>query len=335
MIEGNRRSSSQLFWFELRAGGRAMPVVVKVGARSRAPSPRPRIAPPLGARVKYREEHRAMSVIHTHFGDRDPERFSAIRVFDLLPRHHAFVMEAVDRPTLRHLALEPGRGTAVDLEAVFRNAGAWLHEYHAIRTLNAPDEVLVDREEFIDFVGEITDYLAGMLSEQEFFSRVRSHVETVAREYLPGRIPAGLTHNDYCMRNILVGPYQQVAVFDTLARYRAPIYRDLSFFLADLSYSLGPALVRGALHYPLRIEAYRSAFLEGYFGDSEVPICAVRVFEVQALLERWSSVLAGAACRNRTILRRVRTSLASRALRLLVKRRLDTRPRREDGLTGA
>lgn len=325
LIRGDRRSIAQLYWFTLEAHGLSRTVVVKVSGAVRAPSLRPRMAQPPDARTKYALEHRALSLIHEHFDQRDPERFGAIRVLDLLPEHQAFVMEAVDRPTLRELAMRSGwRGLlpgAADLVPVFRNAGAWLREFHGLDPTPARDEVLTDREEFLGFVGQITEYLTGRLDQRTYFSRVRRQVSTAARECLPARIPAGLAHNDYCIRNILVGPSQQVTVFDTPARLRTPIYRDLSFFLTDLSFSALPALVRGALGFPSRIGAYRSAFLDGYFVDSDLPERALRVFEIQALLERWCSAVASIPVSPRTR-DRLRSRAVSAVFRSMVDRRL-------------
>lgn len=325
LVRGDRRSIAQLYWFTLQAGERSLLVVVKVPGAVQAPTSRPRMAQPPDARTKYVLEHQALLLIHRHFGELDPQRFGAIRVLDLLPEDQAFVMEAVDRPTLRHLALRSGwRGlarTAADLVPAFRNAGAWLREFHALDPAPARDEVLTDREELLDFVGEITGFLAGRLDEPTYFSRVQRKVAAAARECLPASIPSGLAHNDYCIRNILVGPAEQVTVFDTPARLRTPIYRDLSFFLTDLSFSVGPALARGALGFPLRVGSYRSAFLDGYFPDSDLPETTLRVFEVQALLERWCSAVSGlpVAPRPRD---RLRSRSVSAVFRSLINRRI-------------
>lgn len=325
LIRGTRRSISQLYWYALRSGERSMVVLVKVPGAVQAPSLRPRMAPPSDAQTKYAEEHRALSLIHAHFSERDPNRFGAIRVLDLLPDHQALVMEAVDRPTLRHLAMRPGwrrvPRSPADLETAFRNAGAWLQEYHGIDAAGARHEALADREEFLDFVRQITEYLSKRLGEQAYFARVRRQVSAAAGESLPEHLPLALSHNDYCMRNILVGPSRQVTVFDTLARVRTPVYRDLSFFVTDLSFSVGPALARRAFHYPLRIEAYRTAFLDGYFAGSDHSQKAIHVFEVQALLERWCSAISSTPVSPRTR-DRLRSRLSSAVFRTLVNRRL-------------
>jgi hypothetical protein len=40
------------------------------------------------------------------------------------------------------------------------------------------------------------------------------------------------------------------------------------------------------------IKKFEQAFLAGYFGNQPIPIEAIRLFEIQALLDRWSGRVA-------------------------------------------
>jgi hypothetical protein len=43
-----------------------------------------------------------------------------------------------------------------------------------------------------------------------------------------------------------------------------------------------------------RTTDYEYAFLKGYFGDEEVPLLPLALYEVQAMLNKWPAIVAGA-----------------------------------------
>jgi hypothetical protein len=125
---------------------------------------------------------------------------------------------------------------------------------------------------------------------------VRDTVWAAAQTVMPDVLELGMTHGDFAMRNIVVEATQRVTVLDTLARFRAPIYRDVGYFIADLQIGRVSALVRGVVLRGGRCDDYRRAFLRGFHGESGADTL-VRLYEVQALLERWASIVAhGLGC---------------------------------------
>jgi hypothetical protein len=124
------------------------------------------------------------------------------------------------------------------------------------------------------------------------------------------------------MRNILIGADQRVMVLDTPPNYVTAVYDDIAAFLIDLEVSRLTALGRGAPFHTPRIAEYRNAFLRGYFDSAPVPDEALRIYEIQALLERWSAEVARCAGARRPPLARAKLSLLSPFLRAAIVARL-------------
>lgn len=300
LLRADERVQSRLYRFQLCAGGCRRTLLVKLGLASPAPSraaiDRPRIAPCADGSWAADSEYRALALIHRRFAGMGDPRFGSIAVFDRLPDRDGFVMEAVDWRNLRTLSLRRGRlpwaAGRRDLLPVFRNAGAWLRIYHQLDAPPAAGDVQPTRADFVEFTDALTRYLEPRTGERPFLMRVRDALGDAAATHLPARLPLALAHGDYAMRNILVGPAHRVTVLDTLARFRACVYRDVGYFLADLAASPLAAWSSGSLYHPSQIAGYRAAFLEGYFDGAADAEPAVRLYEVQTTLERWSSLAA-------------------------------------------
>jgi hypothetical protein len=333
IVDRRARSYSTVFRFEVVIGTARRDVIVKLSApaavaqRGAAPSDmdRPRIASPANPAWKYRLEHRALSLIERHFASGD-DRFDAVRVHELLPRHRAVVMEAMDQPTLRRVVLAAGRrpaGRGLDsLDTAFEYAGAWLQRFHRLEPIPTPPLLQPCRSDLVTFQAELITFLADLTGDHAFLAWLERELAARAVTLLPEILPAGLLHGDFAMRNAFVVDGERIAVLDTLARHRAPIHRDIGFFLADLDYTVLAAAGLGAWAYPARVRRYRAAFLDGYFDGGAAPHEAVALFEVTALLERWSSVAQDWAQR-RGPLARVRFRPLSLFFRTLIRRRLE------------
>jgi len=90
---------------------------------------------------------------------------------------------------------------------------------------------------------------------------------------------------------MLVGEQNRVTVFDTLARWRAPIYEDLCQFLLGLKLSGMQASLQGWWHPQSVLRQYERYFLEEYFRDQSIPWKTIRYFECTLLLERWAAIV--------------------------------------------
>ncbi|HXE81265.1 MAG TPA: phosphotransferase [Vicinamibacterales bacterium] len=346
------RSYSRLYRLAVEAAGRSQQLFVKVSTDwsdtalpggSRV-ADRPRLAPLWASDVKFALEHRALLQIHRHFTSLGDRRFRAVRVFDAIPEHRALVMETIDEPSLRSLSLQAGRSRseegAARLREAFRNAGAWLRIYHTLPADGDLQSIDSGRDHFVAFIGRLCAYLARKVGQEPFFTWLASALSTRAKEWLPERAPVGLAHGDFAMRNVLVGAENRVVVLDTLASHRACIYRDLAYFLSDLECSWPAALSRGAFSHSLHAAGYREAILAGYFAETAPDEMAIRVYEVQMLLERWASAVWHAS-RPQSLLRRslkrARLPLLSAYYRRMIRDRLitDAPPQRKAFAFGA
>jgi hypothetical protein len=299
------------------------PAAAKTSSASNPSKDRPRIAPFAEQRAAVDLEYRALSRIRDHFVRLNDPRFGAVRVFDRLALHDGFIMEAVDQPTLRTLALRGrhSRPLPAVLHRSFRHSGAWLQAYHGLAVHDDAGRLQTRRDDFIRFIEDLAEYLASHTGHGAFFAWLTSTMSELARTHLPALLPLALGHGDYAMRNILVGADERVTVLDTLALYRTCMYRDLGYFLGDLRCSVLPALARGQLRHGWRLVDHREAFLRGYFGGSQIPQESIRLYEVQAMLERWASIVSEwhAAAGHVGRLRRASLPLVSAFLRPMIR----------------
>jgi hypothetical protein len=203
-------------------------------------------------------------------------------------------MEEVNDPSLRSLFVRENRlqklFTSASPNEAFRNAGSWLRAYHSL-PLKATDRHQ-SRAEFIDANIKLTDYLTSTMEDARFFQEVASTINAAALAVLPDSLPVGLSHGDYAMRNILVGAGNRVTVLDTLARWRTAIYEDIGYFLTNLKVAWPQVISQGLVFKESLIEQCEKAFLSGYFDSEPVPIRAIKLYEIQALLDRWSGRVA-------------------------------------------
>ena len=296
------RQRSCIYRFQLRSADGALGLVVKVptapcieeGTEQAMRAERPRVVQPPESTMAVQLEYEALARIHEYFEHLGDPRFGTVRPFGIVQQHRAIVMEAVDAPTLKEQVIKAGRWpcrrSREELATTFAHAGAWLRTFHRCPTPpgSTPVESLLD--DLVRFVHRLTRFLAAQVGEREFLEWVAGAVEERAR-YCGGPLPTGAAHGDFALRNIVVGSGQRVTVFDTLGRFRTATYRDIGYFLTDLRVSRFTALAKGALLHRPRCEEYRHAFLRGYFDGDPYSEDAIRLFEVQALLERWSAIV--------------------------------------------
>jgi aminoglycoside phosphotransferase (APT) family kinase protein len=169
--------------------------------------------------------------------------------------------------------------------------GAWLHIFHKMPKKDHMQVRHQRREDYIESISVLTDFLASVLGERHFFEKIAAHLAEKAHETLPEMLPIGLGHGDYAMRNILVGTSGRVTVLDTFAKWQTPIYEDIGYFLTGLKMTYPQVVSQGLLFSQSQLMDYEQAFLKGYFGEARIPYAEVRLYEMLALLDKWSSIL--------------------------------------------
>ncbi|WP_164100508.1 phosphotransferase [Candidatus Laterigemmans baculatus] len=255
---------------------------------------RPRLFPKAQPEWKSRFEFRAMSAIEQHVAGLDDPRFGAVRVLELLPDQQSLVLEKVSEKSLGRwlfwASLRPSRhAPGGPLDQALRNAGAWLRRYHELPALEHTQPRGGSREEFLDPLARLCEFLARATRDGSL-ARLGLELTARATAILPPRFPLGLGHGDYAPRNVLAGPTGRIRVIDTLARWRAPIYEDLSQFLTALKASAPQVLSHGLLCRPQLAAHFERQFLSGYFEGDRIPLDRIRLFECLTLMERWAAM---------------------------------------------
>lgn len=283
------RPFSELYEFELRSGSVAPRVFVKIPFLDKSRPPvdedRPRLFPPVVPQQMASLEYDAMQLIRRRLASET--RFGSVRVLDLLHHPDALVMAKVEGTTLRSSTAMSGNND--DSRSTFQNVGTWLRCFHQLPNLSHTQERSQTRDDFIEGTERFLSYLTSVNAPRW----MGSLGEVLIREgasTLPPQLPTGLAHGDFAPRNVIVSSDHRITVLDTLARWRAPIYEDIALFLLSLRLRSGvkalwstdsPALTRSS-----------RAFLRGYFGESRVDLPVIRLFILQALLDRGCSYVS-------------------------------------------
>ena len=295
------RRNATLYYFDSQAGDANHAIVVKVpfgrrhsgtGARN-AQKTLPdelRILPISTSDIRGPLEHATLSSIHQRFSSEQDERFGTIRVLDYLPEAQALVMECCPDQNLDDLFVHRSRlyryKRSPRIDQPIHNAGAWLRRYHAFPALDETEDRVPLRADFLGSIDRMTGYLLETLGDNAFIEATRDTIHRAAASDLPEKLPLVTNHGDFVPRNILVSG-NRITVFDTRAQWRAPAYEDIARFLVALSASELQMLSLGLMYSSSELADYESEFLRGYFGQDEVPLRAVRLFECQRLLAIW------------------------------------------------
>jgi aminoglycoside phosphotransferase (APT) family kinase protein len=289
-----------------RTGAAPTTLIVKAGAEVEpTESDRPRLVPMIESAERRPLEFEALRTLEARLAEVGDEAFAAVRPLAILPESTALVMEEFDgQPLHRFLVRRPFLATpTLRPLAMARAAGRWLRILHDTQ----PTTQVVrqgTREEVADAFAAFGSYLATEVRSSDLDRIVG--VGVAATRLLPDPLPTVITHGDFAPRNILVDRAGRLAVIDLLARWQAPPFEDLAWFLVALDTSRANAATRG-LFFGRTIERLEPAFLSGYYGSEPVPRDAIRVYELLLLLDKWSARVI----RNRGIggVRRVRERL--------------------------
>ncbi|MGH7199413.1 MAG: hypothetical protein ACREJB_02340 [Planctomycetaceae bacterium] len=292
-----RRSYSVIYRFTLEAGDRRRPIVVKVrrplnGSTDLGQAvPRPRVVPLRADAAALEHEHAALSAIHAHFTRQEDARFDAVRILDLLDEHQALVMDELRQPTLSRAMLRGNRlqhrSAGPMLRRSFRHTGAWLRRFHQLPPLPHTRDLPSSRAQFVATIFGLSDYLGGLLPARKLLHDAVMR----AADALSEKWPLATGHGDFAPRNVFVGDNERITVIDTIALWRVPISQDIGCFLVAMNASRPQVYTQGGWCPAAVRRAWESEFLQGYFGDAEVPMQTIRLHELQALLDRWASTI--------------------------------------------
>ena len=296
------RPSASLYRYDVRDEIQNYSIFVKVPVRNlprgtvrKSNYEKPSLFQKADAQDMHWLQYTALTSIYQYFSELNDANLGAIHVLDYLPEYHAVVMEESVDPSLQKLFLKENRFEGwlphQDLTPAFHNAGKWLQKYHTMpkeQGVKIRDQV---REDYIEAIGTLTDFLAHAWGDETFFKHTASIIGRYCEEILPESLPLGLGHGDYALRNILVGPKSRVTVLDTFSKWRVPIYEDIGYLLNSLNTTYSQVVSQGLLFSSRQLETYESAFLTGYFGTGQIPYLNIRLYEMLALLDKWSSLM--------------------------------------------
>lgn len=297
------RPSAILYRYKVNDDTKTYPVIIKVLVRDPARDKAKRSLhekPSLFLKADTQEMHwlqyTALTSIYDYFAQLNNEHLGAVQVLDYLPQYQAVFMEESANPSLQKLLLREKRFqdlfTGRDLTPAFYYAGKWLQEYQKMPKESGVQTRHQNKDDYKEAIVMLTDFLARTWGDKPFFKQTASVIVRNGEDVLPDLLPLGLGHGDYALRNILVSSDARVTVLDTFSKWRVPIYEDIGYFLNSLRTSYFQVLSQGLLFSSSRFEAYESAFLNGYFGSGCIPYLNVRLYEILALLDKWSYLVS-------------------------------------------
>lgn len=306
------RSSATLYRFLVKDASQACSVIVKVPARNVLKGrvtdlgfEKPLLFPKAEEAEMHLLQYSALVAIDDYFTSLNRKELGTIQVLDYLPDSQAVVMEESRDPKLQVLLLKESRLRSPfgqhRLTSAFQNVGKWLRMYHRMPKQEQVQVRHEHREDYIEGVSKLTDFLASRLGDRSFFNQIALMLAGKARETLPETLPLGLGHGDYAPRNILVGANSRVTVLDTFAKWRTPVYEDIGYFLTGMKMTYPQVVSQGLVFSESQIKAYEQAFLKGYFEHKPIPFPAIRLYEMLTLLDKWSSVLISSYRRSARI----------------------------------
>lgn len=284
-----RRSQSSVLTATVGAGGAEARVMVKVqhpvvGDAGRVGR---LVAPELDGERRCRFEADTLLTVAAGIQAAGDRRFGWVDVWDRLPDPPALVVRVIDQPSLRdRLRQAPPAGTVLAGERALANLGAWLALFHRLRTPHA-----VPRCEAGDDATFGVPALIDDLRRQGRGEATLERAERLVARWRPDplTLPVGLGHGDLAPRNVLVGPDDQVTVYDSLGRFLVPVHEDAAYLLVELAAGSTRLTPHGRPRAPRSVARLRSSFLAAY-PLPEDPV--LWFFELRAALDKWCA-LAG------------------------------------------
>lgn len=275
------------------------------------------LKPVSGPLAKSKLEFEALTAISRHFDALEDPRFGWIGVYAHLENPPATVVERLREPTFDKLLRDPGLIVdGYDRSKALKNLGGWLAEYSRI---SMPQLEVRDAKASQVIEGMLK--LVDIISKSNTWPRLPSGIGDVIRQQapdvLPVDLPLGLNHGDFAPRNVFIGSGSRVTVIDSLGRYLAPIYEDITYLLVEL---LAGAVRLRRSSLPVstaELASMRAELLAGYgMADDAV----LSIFELRALLDKWRSLAQRSRSSN---LRGHASKMTDTLRRLIVARRVN------------
>ena len=295
-----RRVRANLLRIELHDGKSRLPLIVKQTSLPSTPEARDAVSgrPRLVVREDYQDRHRfeylGLCAAHEHFTRLGDPRFGAVRALDHVPGSRAFVLEQVADPTLRDLLAGPRRFTPRGrrlLDRAFRNAGAWLREFHGLPSPDPGPPLRASVAEVAGALRELADFLGRLTADGPYFAEAaRAADRAIEAGAITDPLPLGLVHGDFAPRNVFVDGDGRVAGFDMAARRQSPVYEDVAYFCMSLRAGTARLAVRWMDPRAARMSRRAGLFLAGYFGEEAVPDRAIALFELLVTLDNWGRI---------------------------------------------
>lgn len=274
----------------------------------------------LSDRETGKREYDGLRTIVDAVGATGDGRFGVLRPLAWMPQQSAIVMDFVEEPTLRALLLRTARtrpGSSPPMsETPWLNAGAWLrifHEHETALTLGMANR-LETRTQVAEMYRSFTSFLVDAGGSSPLLHRLDDMAWDLTAAALPEQLPVVPGHGDFVANNLFTGPAGAVTGFDPLTLWRVPKYQDLGTLAVGIRILPLQAATRGLALPTEQLDRYERALLHGYFGSDDVPLAAIRAYQLLVLLDRWSDLVSkqvhGSTVRQR--LRDLRVRMATR-----------------------
>lgn len=312
LVRASRRTYSAFYEFEAASSGGSRGIIVKIpflpvqtadvaevesslGARGGAD--RPRLFGMVNPRDMAQFEFAALTAIEHHIESLSDARLGTIRPLDFWQDPQAVVMEKNEDASLRlvHRAARRFGASRASIpycpDAAIENAAVWLRGFHEMPGLAHTSDRMPTRAAFLEAMKQQVGHLIEQGEDADFLNSVQAFLEKQAHRRLPAELELATSHGDYAPRNLLIGRDNQVAVLDTLARWRAPRLEDVAMFLIGLRAPAAHVVSFGWAYQEAALRRFESHFLTHYFAGAAVPLEAVRLFEGLLLLDRLSAFL--------------------------------------------
>ena len=251
-------------------------------------------------------EFKALQAIDEHFSRLGDARFGSIRPLQFFPENGTIVMQKAPGRPLKGLIACNHRLRSVSarraaLAKTLNHVGAWLREFHEIAPPSHTQPLYQRRGEFVESIQALVDFLQMQCRQRLILCDLVERIQVLAQRLLPPCLTTALAHNDFAPRNILVDSNGRISAIDTAGRWCTPVYMDVAYFNLGLKAPRVQIYSCGCAFKQQELATYSEEFLAGYFGDC-IPWPTVRLFEIQALLDRWAAAierLAAAGARGR------------------------------------
>lgn len=291
------RSRSTITRLELSDGRRTRRAVAKL--RQEAPGEgrpaRPGIVPePLSAKEQAALEYRSLQNVYRRLGTAS-EQLRAVRPLEHLPDEAGVVMEYVDATPGSRVLTSASRllryrrpDGAPSAEAMFRNAGTWLREFHAGTDDYRPSTRPGDDP--AELFAKFEDYLGAWVGPGA--ARLAGAAGRVVPDILPDRPPTAVGHGDFAVRNLLVESSGRVCVIDAMPRWRVPVLEDLARFLVGVRLQGLQVSSQGAAYSARFLDARERDFAEAYHAGQPPAWEELQAYQLLILFDKWAALTA-------------------------------------------